>query len=135
MAIPCGDALSLLSGMFGTPVPSEKRTVTGTAASCRCAARVIVLADGAGAKVPVTTSPFVCVKRRPGVDAARECDHHVGDLLRERLLLRPQREWRDDHGDDGRRASDAVHGHFSCSGKYRGGCHKNVRRYIPLSMR
>ena len=33
IAMPCGLASGLASGMFGTPVVSEKRTSTGTVAA------------------------------------------------------------------------------------------------------
>jgi hypothetical protein len=66
MAIPRGEALGSLSGICGMPVPSESRTVTGTAGPRRWAARLTEAAVGAGVNVPVRTSPLAWAKRKPG---------------------------------------------------------------------
>jgi hypothetical protein len=63
MDIPRGAALGAVSGISGTPVPSENRTVTGTAPPFRWAALLVAFAPGAGVKVPVQTIPLACAKR------------------------------------------------------------------------
>jgi hypothetical protein len=64
-AMPWGAALGWASGICGLPVPSEKRTVTGTGPPCRWAALLIDFAVGAGVNVPVATMPFAWAKRKP----------------------------------------------------------------------
>src|SRR6202040_1662126 len=57
IAIPCGLALGSASGSVGTPVVSENRTTTGTLFA-KCDALLKDAADGLGANVPSTITPF-----------------------------------------------------------------------------
>jgi hypothetical protein len=65
MAMPRGPPRGSLSGMLGTPVPSENRTVTGTAGPLKCAALLSPFASFDGVKVPLTTVPLACMNRNP----------------------------------------------------------------------
>ena len=59
MAIPRGpERAGSLSGMLGTPVPSEYLTVTGVDAAPACGARVRFAASADGVKVPEHISPL-----------------------------------------------------------------------------
>src|SRR5271165_5686597 len=66
MANPRGFALGSLSGISGTPVEFEKRTVTGVDALFKWAARVREAAPGEGVKVPVSMAPLAWAGRKPG---------------------------------------------------------------------
>lgn len=54
------------SGMFGTPVASEKRTVTGTVWPSKITARLSAAACGVPTKLPSATTPFAWFARKPG---------------------------------------------------------------------
>src|SRR6266566_381472 len=58
IAMPRGTAPGSVSGILGTPLAFEKRTVTGTVLPVRCAARLSDDAPAAAVNVPVTTRPF-----------------------------------------------------------------------------
>src|SRR5580704_7237258 len=66
MAHPRGFALGSLSGISGTPVEFEKRTVTGVDALFKWAARDREAASGEGVKVPVSMAPLAWAGRKPG---------------------------------------------------------------------
>src|SRR5262245_8307660 len=65
-AMPRGPASGTPSGMSGTPVLSEKRTVALTGLPCRCRALDRVAAEGAGVNSPAQTTPLACAAREPG---------------------------------------------------------------------
>src|ERR1051325_5147892 len=65
IAMPLGLDFGSPSGITGTPVASEKRTVTVTDL-LKCSARLNSAAAGAGLKVPSHTIPFACASRKPG---------------------------------------------------------------------
>src|SRR5438270_10670287 len=60
------DRAGSLSGMFGTPVPSEYLTVTGVDGAVACGARVSFAASADGVNVPEHISPLACAGRKPG---------------------------------------------------------------------
>ncbi len=67
MAMPRGpDRAGSLSGMVGTPVASEYRTVTGVDGRLACGARVSFAASGEGRNTPEHMSPLAWAGRKPG---------------------------------------------------------------------
>src|SRR5207249_3117412 len=65
--IPRGpDRCGSLSGIVGTPVESEKRTVTGVDGLPAWGARVSVAAAGDGVNVPEHINPLAWAGRKPG---------------------------------------------------------------------
>src|SRR5262245_46962015 len=58
MAMPCGLALGEPSGIFGTPVELENRTVTGIGLPLNNTARLSPSASGAPVKWPSATMPL-----------------------------------------------------------------------------
>src|SRR5579871_5049159 len=66
MPMPLGLEFGSLSGIVGSPVASEKRTVTGVDARVACGARVSVAASAEGANVPSHMSPLAWAGRKPG---------------------------------------------------------------------
>ena len=65
-AMPCGLALASPSGIVGTPVASEKRTVTGTGSPANRAALLSVAPAALGWKLPSATMPLAWLARWPG---------------------------------------------------------------------
>ena len=64
VALPCGLAFGSASGMVGTPVEFEKRTVTGTGL-IKCGALLRLRAFGEGVNVPVAMTPLAWLARKP----------------------------------------------------------------------
>src|SRR5437899_6225417 len=60
------DRAGSLSGMFGTPVPSEYLTVSGVDGAFACGARVSFAASADGVNVPEHMSPLASAGRKPG---------------------------------------------------------------------
>ena len=65
-AMPCGLALGSPSGMVGTPVASENRTVTGISPPWNSAAVLSAAPAALGAKLPSATIPLAWLARMPG---------------------------------------------------------------------
>src|SRR5437660_7709478 len=66
IAMPRGSAFGSLSGISGTPVPSENLTVTGVEACTACGARVSNAAALDGVNVPVNKMPLAWPGLNPG---------------------------------------------------------------------
>src|SRR6266513_1216513 len=68
IAMPRGSAFGSLSGISGTPVPSENLTVTGVEPCTACCARVSDAAALDGVNVPVNKMPLAWTGLNPGCD-------------------------------------------------------------------
>src|SRR5450631_761793 len=64
MAMPCGLACGSASGMLGTPVGSEKRTMTGTGLA-KCGALLNSDAPLKGVNIPASKMPLAWFARYP----------------------------------------------------------------------
>src|SRR6476646_12050561 len=64
IAIPRGLAIGSLSGILGTPLKSEKRTVILLLGPCRCVALVISLAWRSGVNSPWKITPLAYTARQ-----------------------------------------------------------------------
>jgi hypothetical protein len=58
--MPRGLAFGSVSGICGSPVDEEKRTVIGVEEALKCGADVSVEAPPEGVKTPVRRWPFAC---------------------------------------------------------------------------
>ena len=65
IAMPCGLASGMPSGIFGMPVASEKRAVSGISLPLKSTALLSAAASGVALKLPSTTMPFAWLARKP----------------------------------------------------------------------
>ena len=63
--MPCGLASEMPSGIFGSPVASEKRAVSGISFPLKSTALLSAAASGVALKLPSTTMPFAWLARKP----------------------------------------------------------------------